>query len=78
MRCTPSLISLGLGSVMYRAGIFSMHVVFSMRHWDYILSERMFWGAAQNTLLLATTTSIISPLLFAVIAYVLVRRSGYA
>ena len=67
------LISLGLGSVMYRAGIFSMHVVFSMRHWDFILAERMFWGAAENTLMLATTTSIISPFLFAIIAYVLVR-----
>ena len=67
------LISLGLGSIMYRAGIFSMNVVFSMRHWDFILSERMFWGAAQNTLVLAATTALISPFLFAIIAYVLVR-----
>ena len=67
------LISLGLGSVMYRAGIFSMNVVYSLRHWEYILNERMFWGAAKNTFLLAATTALLSPLLFAVIAYVLVR-----
>jgi iron(III) transport system permease protein len=67
------LISLALGSVMYRAGIFSLNVVFSLKHWMFIFAEDLFWNAFKNTLLLATATAIISPLLFAVIAYVLVR-----
>jgi iron(III) transport system permease protein len=67
------LISLALGSVMYRAGIFSLNVIFSMKHWMFILAEDLFWNAFKNTLFLATTTAIISPLLFAIIAYVLVR-----
>jgi iron(III) transport system permease protein len=67
------LISLALGSVMYRAGIFSLNVIFSMRHWSFILAEDLFWNAFKNTILLATTTAIISPILFAIIAYVLVR-----
>lgn len=67
------LISLVLGSIMYRAGIFSLNIIFSLKHWDFILAEDLFWGAFENTLLLATTTAIISPFLFAIIAYVLVR-----
>jgi iron(III) transport system permease protein len=67
------LISLVLGSVMYRAGIFSLNVIFSLKHWMFILGEDLFWNAFKNTLLLATTTAIISPFLFAIIAYVLVR-----
>ena len=62
-----------LGSIMYRAGIFSLNIIFSLKHWDFILAEDLFWGAFENTLLLATTTAIISPFLFAIIAYVLVR-----
>jgi len=67
------LISLALGSFMYRAGIFSLNIIFSLKHWAYILAEDLFWNAFKNTLLLATTTAIISPFLFALIAYVLVR-----
>lgn len=67
------LMSLILGSVMYRAGIFSLNIIFSLRHWQFILAEDLFWGAFKNTLLLATTTAVISPFLFAIIAYVLVR-----
>ena len=67
------LISLALGSVMYRAGIFSLNIIFSLKHWHFIMAEDLFWNAFKNTLLLATTTATISPFLFATIAYVLVR-----
>jgi iron(III) transport system permease protein len=67
------LVSLGLGSVMYRSGIFSLNEIFSLHHWEFILNEDLFWGAFKNTMLLASTTAIISPFLFATIAYVLVR-----
>jgi len=67
------LLSLGLGSIMYRAGVFSLNVIFSLKHWQFIMAEELFWNALKNTLLLATTTAIISPILFATIAYVLVR-----
>lgn len=67
------LISLILGSIMYRAGIFSLNIIFSLRHWEFILAEDLFWNAFKNTLLLATTTAVISPFLFAIFAYILVR-----
>jgi iron(III) transport system permease protein len=67
------LFSLALGSIMYRAGVFSLNVIFSLKHWQFIMAEDLFWNAFKNTLLLASTTAIISPILFATIAYVLVR-----
>jgi iron(III) transport system permease protein len=67
------LVSLALGSVMYRAGIFSLNTVFSLDHWNFIMNESVFWSAFRNTLLLASITAAISPFLFAGIAYVLVR-----
>lgn len=73
MMILAPLVSLALGSFMYRAGIFSLDIVFSLKHWRFILNEELFWGALRNTLVLATTTAIISPVLFATIAYVLVR-----
>src|SRR5262249_41568430 len=41
--------------------------------WEFVLGESVFWGALYNTLLLASTTAIVSPFIFATIAYVLVR-----
>jgi len=67
------LFSLALGSIMYRAGVFSLNVIFSLKHWQFIMAEELFWSAFKNTLFLAMTTAIISPILFATIAYVLVR-----
>jgi iron(III) transport system permease protein len=67
------VVSLGLGSIMYRAGIFSLNEIFSLRHWQFVMNEPVFWGALKNTLMLSSITAIVSPFLFATIAYVLVR-----
>lgn len=67
------VVSLGLGSIMYRAGIFSLNEIFSLRHWQFVMNEPVFWGALKNTLMLSTITAVVSPFLFATIAYVLVR-----
>lgn len=67
------VISLAIGSIMYRAGIFSLNDVFSLKHWQFVMNEPIFWGAFKNTLMLSSITAVISPFLFATIAYVLVR-----
>ena len=67
------VVSLGLGSIMYRAGIFSLNEIFSLRHWQFVMNEPVFWGALKNTLMLSSITALVSPFLFATIAYVLVR-----
>jgi len=66
----PALILL-LGSFMTRIGYFVLG--FTLDHWRLVLSDPVFLKALRTTLVLATTAAIASPLLFSVIAYILVR-----
>jgi len=68
-------LSLVLGSFMTRAGFFNLNHVFTLAHWQTVLSDRVFLQALRTTLMLAITAAIISPVLFSLIAYVLVRTS---
>jgi iron(III) transport system permease protein len=65
------LIVLVLGSFMARIGYFVLG--FTLDHWRFVLSDPVFIKALRTTLLLGTTAAIVSPLLFSVIAYILVR-----
>lgn len=66
----PALILL-LGSFMTRIGYFVLG--FTLDHWRLVLSDPVFLKALRTTLVLATTAAVASPLLFSVIAYILVR-----
>ena len=68
----PSL-SLVVGSFMRRSGFFNIDPVFTYRHWAYLLEDEQLVTALLNTLVLASSTAIISPILFSMIAYILVR-----
>src|SRR5262249_28091530 len=65
------LIVLVLGSFMTRIGYFVLGFTFD--HWKFVLTDPVFLKALQTTLLLGTTAAIISPLVFSLIAYSLVR-----
>ena len=65
------LIVLVLGSFMTRIGYFVLG--FTLSHWQFVLSDPVFIKALRTTLLLGITAAIVSPLLFSVIAYILVR-----
>jgi iron(III) transport system permease protein len=65
------LIVLVLGSFMARIGYFVLG--FTLDHWKFVLSDPVFIKALRTTLLLGTTAAVVSPLLFSVIAYILVR-----
>ena len=65
------LIVLVLGSFMTRIGYFVLG--FTLDHWKFVLSDPVFIKALRTTLLLGTTAAIVSPLLFSMIAYILVR-----
>jgi iron(III) transport system permease protein len=65
------LLILVLGSFMTRIGYFVLG--FTLDHWKFVLSDAVFIKALRTTLVLATTAATISPLLFSVIAYILVR-----
>jgi len=65
------LAILVLGSFMQRIGYFVLG--FTLEHWRFVLTDPVFVKALRTTLILATTAAICSPLLFSVIAYILVR-----
>ncbi len=62
-----------LGSFMSRSGLFEARPTFSLKHWEFVWNDGLFQSAFQTTLTLAVTAAIISPLLFSVLAYILVR-----
>jgi iron(III) transport system permease protein len=66
-------VSLLMGTFMTRAGVFVMTPVFSLVHWQSVMTDSLFIKALGTTLIIATTAAILSPLLFSVIAYILVR-----
>jgi iron(III) transport system permease protein len=67
------VIVLVLGSFMDRIGYFELG--YSLVHWKTVLNNPVFALALRTTLTIAITAAIMSPLLFSVIAYVLVRTT---
>jgi len=65
------LVILVLGSFMQRIGYFVLG--FTLDHWRFVLTDPVFVKALRTTLILATTAAICGPLIFSVIAYILVR-----
>ena len=68
----PSL-SLVVGSFMVRSGFFHIDPAFSLRHWIFLFNDHDLIRALGNTLILAGATALISPILFSMIGYILVR-----
>jgi iron(III) transport system permease protein len=69
----PVLTLLG-GSFMTRAGFFQATPTYTLSHWQTVLTDPIFFRAFQTTITLSMATAIISPLLFSMVAYILVRR----
>ncbi|TMA97175.1 MAG: iron ABC transporter permease [Deltaproteobacteria bacterium] len=65
------LVILVLGSFMQRIGYFVLG--FTLDHWRFVLTDPVFVKALRTTLILAATAAILSPLLFSILAYILVR-----
>lgn len=68
----PILTLIG-GSFMTRVGFFNATPVFTLGHWEDVLTNRAFIQSLKTTLILASSTAIISPLMFSMIAYIFVR-----
>jgi len=65
------LAILVLGSFMQRIGYFVLG--YTLDHWRFVLSDPVFVKALRTTLILAITAAVLSPLMFSVLAYILVR-----
>ena len=61
------------GSFMTRVGYFMIDPVFSLRHWEFVLSEPHFYTGLKTTVIIASAAGVGSPLLFATLAYIIVR-----
>ena len=71
-----SIFTLGImvmGSFMTRVGFFEFDPAFSLKHWQFVLGEPQFFSALRTTLFIAFAAGIGSPLLFSLLAYILVR-----
>ena len=66
----PGLM-LVVGSFMTRIGYFVLG--FTLDHWKLVLNDQLFLDAAQTTLILGLFAAVGSPLLFSLLAYILVR-----
>lgn len=62
-----------IGSFMNRVGFFNTDPLWTAIHWEEVFAERRFQDALATTLKLAVTAGIISPILFSLLAYVIVR-----
>jgi iron(III) transport system permease protein len=60
-----------VGSFMQRIGYFVLG--YTLEHWNLVLTDPVFVKALRTTLTLALSAAVVSPLLFSVIAYILVR-----
>lgn len=60
-----------LGSFMARIGYFTLG--FTLDHWIYVFNDAVFLKSLKTTLIIACVAAVGSPLLFSVIAYILVR-----
>jgi iron(III) transport system permease protein len=65
------LAILVLGSFMERIGYFVLG--FTLDHWRLVLTDPVFVKSLRTTLILASTAALLSPLLFSVLAYIIVR-----
>jgi iron(III) transport system permease protein len=66
-------VVLAVGSLMNRVGFFNTTPLWTTIHWEDVLGNVQFQKAMTTTLVLAVTAGIFSPILFSMLAYVIVR-----
>lgn len=62
-----------VGSFMARVGFFNTTPLWTAVHWEEVFANVRFQDALRTTLTLAVTAGILSPILFSLLAYVIVR-----
>lgn len=70
----PVLTLLG-GSFMTRAGFFQATPTYTLAHWQTVWADPLFFQALKTTFIISMSTAIVSPLMFSMVAYVLVRTT---
>ncbi len=68
----PILSTLG-GSLMVRFGFFDLPQTWTLEYWRVALNDPRLMLALQNTLIIAVVSAVVGPILFSLIAYIIVR-----
>jgi iron(III) transport system permease protein len=66
-------LTLIVGSFMTRVGFFNIPQVWTLQHWQEVFANPSFINALYTTLILACAAAIAGPILFSLIAYIIVR-----
>jgi iron(III) transport system permease protein len=66
-------VFLVLSTLMRLFGFFDVGNAWTTRHWATVLSDPVFLGSAQSTLIIGLGTAIASTLLYSLVAYIVVR-----
>lgn len=64
-------VSLLLGSFMNRVGFFQLG--YTLANWQTVLNDTLFLRALGTTLIVSTAAAFFSPILFSLLAYIIVR-----
>jgi iron(III) transport system permease protein len=70
------LLSVVAASFMTRFGFFNLAQPWTLLHWQRALGDSVFLRSLGNTLAVALTAAILGPLVFSLVAYVIVRAKG--
>jgi iron(III) transport system permease protein len=65
-----------VGSLMTRFGFFMLTQPWTLDNWQRTLGDSVFMRSMRNTLILAVSCAVVGPLLFSLVAYVIVRARG--
>ena len=68
----PILSTLG-GSLMVRFGFFDLPQTWTLEYWRVAFSDPRLMLALKNTLIIAVVSAVVGPILFSLIAYIIVR-----
>jgi iron(III) transport system permease protein len=68
----PALV-LVLGSFMERVGFFNTTPLWTTIHWQNVLTNPMFTSALLTTIVLSVVAGVVSPVVFSLLAYMIVR-----
>src|SRR5262249_44678657 len=66
-------VFLVLSTLMRLFGFFDVGNAWTTRHWTTVLTDPVFLGSAQSTLIIGLGTAIASTLLYSLVAYIVVR-----
>jgi iron(III) transport system permease protein len=65
------LVFLVIGSFMRRYGFFNISSPFTLSHWEKLVTDPIFLGSLQNSLMIAGATAFMGVLLYSFIGYLL-------